>query len=88
MRVYGKTGENIYICPRNSAHSLAPSEDGAIFFYLGSIDGHLYLVFIAIPLTIHYHPYYLGDEMKDEMLIGLFKVTELIARASTHLRSK
>lgn len=59
-----------------------------IFLNLGSVEGQLYLVIIAIPLIIHYHPHYLGNEMKDEMLIGLFKTTELIARVSTHPRSK
>lgn len=63
---------------------LVPSKNGDIF-YLASVSGHLYLVIIAIPLRIHQHPHYLGNEMKDETLIGLFKTVELMARASLTL---
>lgn len=60
------------------------SPNGGIF-YSASTDGHLYLVIIAIPPRIHQHPHYLGNEMKGEILIGLFKAIELIARASLTL---
>jgi len=62
--------EKTYIFVHETQHIAWHYPKMELFFYLGSIDRHLYLVIIAIPLTIHYHPYYLGNEMKDEMLIG------------------